>query len=147
MSGRPKIKVYEYQKDGKFVKAYDCINDARREYWPNDRGQRPLFKNGTYVYDFVKLPNGNILLQNRMYRDHIKKMIKRSESPWIDESNDNRYIQVLNMDGEQIATFKNIRIAGKMTNISDKTIYQSLNNNKGCIGKNGLLFKYKNINE
>lgn len=146
MSGRPKIKVYEYQQDGKFVETYECMNDARRKYWPADKGQRPLFKNGNYTYDFVKLPNGNVLVQNRVGRDNIKVMIKRANSPWIDESHDNKYIQVLNMDKKVIATFKNIRIASTMTNISQATIHHSLNDSKGCIGKSGLLFQYKKFN-
>lgn len=138
MAGREKIKIFEYSKDGKFLKEYESISELRNKYFSNDRGKRPLIRKNEYS----TLPNGNYISTYRLGRDKIEFLNRRSKSKFINIKKSNSIIECYNLDNIKIATFVDINIASKLTNIPLTTIYHQLNNGKGT-PKKDLIFKYR----
>lgn len=152
MSGRPKNKVYHYTEDGKFIKTFECENDVRKEYYSKDRGQRPLFirRSGTgvgnkvYYYNdtTITLPDGTIASKERIGRDGVFNYIKKSNSSYVGIADTERVINVSNLDGKVIATFKGLYVASLMTGIPKGTIHHQIN--KGTkSSQSDLIFRYK----
>lgn len=140
MSGRPKQRVYEYSKDGKFLGTYESQAEARGKYYPNDIGKRPLFE----YDDYHILNNENVLCRERLGRTGIKRLYKRLNNQFI--TDETEPIKVINLDNEVIARFKNIRIAYRITNVPYGTIHSQLNSKKKVdpyFTKEGLLFRYE----
>lgn len=150
MSGRPKQKRYEYNQEGKFIREYECENDIRKEYYSQDKGKRPLFgttrtnyKGKTYSYTYLYhiLKNNNIIVKERIGRIGIKNLLRHINNDFVNISNKKK-INVINLDNEIIASFVNINIASKMTNIPLSTIHSQLTKSKGFSTDRGLIFKY-----
>ena len=43
MSGKPPIKIYEYDNKGCFIRQFETLADARKHHYSDDKGLRPLF--------------------------------------------------------------------------------------------------------
>ena len=137
MSGRPKQNVFQYDTNGKFIKSYECINDARKRYYFNDKGKRPMFTEK----DYHVLPDNTYLVTERIGRDAIKLLVKKSKSEFI-KINEEKTIKLFNLDNREIARFASISIAHKLTNIPISTIFHQVNDGKGFT-KTDLIFKYE----
>lgn len=141
MSGREKIKVFQYNRVGRFIRSYQSISEVRDLYYPDTVGKYPMFvKNEEYHL----LPDDTIVVKHRIYRDDVVKMFYRMDNPLIFTENDIDPIDVFNMDGDLIATFINPRTASILTGFSDASIYSSLNRRTGMnMPKNRFRISFK----
>lgn len=151
MSGRPKIKVYEYTVEGDYLKTWDCIDDARKTHYPKEIGKRPLFIKDIEGYKFHLTKSNTILLLERPGREMIQNLyrIYRSKLCNFSKSKDSdKAVQMFNLKGELIAEFKNLQVAREILNskYSHHTAYNHLKGRKGkgtfslCVD---YYFKYK----
>lgn len=141
MSGREKIKVYQYDREGKFLASYQSLAEVRATYYSEVKGKLPLFRNEA---DYHLLPDNSILFKTRTYRDDVVTMIHRIENLLIFKKEDVRPVDVFNMDGEWIATFVNMKVAVILTGIPYHKIYCYLNRKTGDkLPKNKLRIHFK----
>lgn len=141
MSGRERIVTYQYDRKGKFIAKYNSLAEVRSTYYPYIIGKYPIFAR---IKDYHLLPDGTILLKYRMYRDYVVRLFNRIENPLIFNESDINPIEVLNMDGDVIASFINTKAISVLTGISDKSIWHSLNRNEGKnIPRNKLKISFR----
>ena len=143
MSGRPKNRVYQYDKDGMFLQTFECENDIRKKYYQTDKGKRPLFTNTTkYVnIKYHILPDETLLFKERIGRTGVKEFNKRLNDEFLKLSTKNKTVRVFNLDNKEIARFINMNIASKMTGIPIGTIHHSLYDGKQKFSHRNLIFK------
>lgn len=139
-----KKKVYQYTEKGKFLKQWDCKRDIVLHYFPQYNGNRPVLRDNDVEY--LKQDN-TVISANRIGRDKVLEFVKRKFNSYVDRpkgggATSNRGVEVLNMDNEVIATFKDYDIAHKMLNIHKGTLFNRLHKAKR-FGLDGLLFKLK----
>ena len=79
MSGRPKQKVYQYDSKGKYIKTWECKRDVIREYYPNDKGIRPLLDRN--ITEVLKKDNTVISL-SKIGRVGTLEFLKR-KNRWL----------------------------------------------------------------
>lgn len=136
MSGRPKQKVYVYNFDGSVYKNYNCLNDLRKEFYPEAKGIIPLFKRHNslkkenVIKDYVILPNDKIAFLQRVGRIIVRDTVKKYKSELLILSRPfpkDREVKAFNLNHELIATFKNVRIASKLLNIEPSIIHTQVN--------------------
>lgn len=141
-AGKEKVKLYHYDKNGKFLKEYESQAELRNKYYSNIKGKRPLFRTKRSEYNYDILPDGSFYSTYRIGRDKLLQYEKIINSKFVDTLHrDDKIVIVYNILGLEIARFKNMQIASLMTNIRVSHIY------KDCIhGKNKqlkeLTFKY-----
>lgn len=139
MSGRPKIKIHQYDKDGKKIKMWEHMQALKNHYFKG--AKYPMFVRNDVYHE---LPDGTYACKEAIGRDKLMKVIKINNSQFIDkERSTDKKVEVYNLLNEKIAEFKNIRIAVKMTGISQATIHHQVNNGKNKGLHNDFLFKYK----
>ena len=146
MSGRKKQKVFRYTKDGIYLKTYDCINDFRKELYPEDIAPRPIFNHKVLGKDYHIARDDSMSFKSRTYRDDVKYLRAIVDSPYCKSIDKSKPIEVLNIKQEIIAEFKNLRLLTKlMPHISYATINNQLNRNtvRERHSALGLIFRYK----
>lgn len=152
MSGRPKEKVHIYDLDCKYIRTFDCINDFRKHYWPEDIGKRPLFIKQELGHDYQVIEEAEIIaLKTRPGREAIRLIlaIENSEYCKKQDQEDNIPVQVFNLRGDLIAEFASQRLVSKMMAISPIRVSNHLNNSKRNktraqkVMPGGLIFRYK----
>ena len=136
MSGRPKQKTFQYDKEGKFIRAYECLADVRKRYYYNDGGVRPMFVNK----DYELLPDNTYLVKERIGRKGITLLDKIINSKYTFKNK--KLVSLINVKNEEIAIFANIHIAHRLTQIPYSTIYNQLNESKNSKHLD-LRFQYK----
>jgi len=139
-----KKKVYQYTKEGKFLKQWDCKRELVLHYFPQYNGNHPVLRNNDVEY--LKQDN-TVIAITRIGRDRVLEFVKRKLNPYVNRPKgggeiSDKGVEVLNMDNEVIATFKDYDIAYKMLNIPKGTLFNRLQKAKR-FGKDGLLFKLK----
>lgn len=149
--GKPKKQVFEYDKDGVFIKKYESLTELRNEYYSEDVGVRPIFNKKILGFDFHITPKNTIILSDRPYRENIKFLYRVYSSELCNTNknkNSNKPIQMFNLKNEFIAEFSNMVMAKIL--LKDKfnfaTIYSQLidrkeEGTKGIVGD--YYFKYK----
>lgn len=137
MSGRPKLKVHEYDLSGKFIKTFLSQADFRAEYYDTDLGKRPLFQEQDFIILFDR-----VFTCDKIGRKAVQYIVKRNGNVFLSLGNSPREIECLNMDNVIIASFASIKIAGDLTKIPFGTIYSSVTVGRKH-GVEGLLFRYK----
>jgi hypothetical protein len=161
MSGRPKQSLFVYNLDGTYREAFYSKNDFRRQYFPDDKGPRPILCNSERLT--TKRLNNElitysvhkdfIIFDQRVYRDDIVFLLEIHFSEFCKKSDKVEEIEVLNIKQEVIATVKNFRLLSKLfPHISMGTMHSQLNNppslksNTKSYSKSGLFFRYKPTN-
>jgi hypothetical protein len=126
MSGRPPIKVYQYDENGKYIQSYNCTNDARSKYYGN--AAYPMFRDQRSD-KLHKLPDNTYLCRTRLGRDNVKFEVARMHNDFslfgLKELNEP--MQILNLDGVVIAEFRNVYLASKLLNIPTTRLTQMSN--------------------
>ena len=141
MSGREKIETYQYDRKGKYIAKYNSLAEVRSKYYPDIIGKYPIFAR---IKNYHILPDDTILLKDRTYRDYVVRLFHRIENPLIFKESDIRPVEVLNMDGDVIATFINPQAASILTGISDHNMWSFLNRNEGKnIPRNKLKISFR----
>jgi hypothetical protein len=125
-AGRPKIEVYQYDKDGKFIKRWDCINDVRQVYYEGTR--HPMFlQNRPYHV----LPDETMLVKERIGRKEVFRLYERINNPLVVPEHKLKPVEILNIDGHVVAAFANIKVLLTLTDIKPATVYNHLTKLKG----------------
>lgn len=152
MPGRKPKKVFVYNEDGSYICTFLNINEFRTVYFPKDVGKRPLFINKVRDIPYEHIRDASVIAYlERVYRDDTiyNLAIINSEFCKKQDKEDNRAVQVFNLENELIAEFKNARLCKKlMTNINQSTISRQLkSDHKNKVNHSELKFKYKDNNE
>ena len=147
-SGHEKQKLYLYNADGAFNKEYESKASFLRDCFPNDKSKRPLFReqNGfRSKNNYEKLFNGNFIASWKIGRENIRKFETIANCPFCQKQNKDKVIIVYNMLNEEIAKFKNLDTATRLSGIDRCTIHSQCNRSKNVkiITKTGLRFKYE----
>jgi len=126
--GRERIKVYQYDHNGKYIRSYETIAEARDDHYADVNGVYPMFRdNATYHL----LPNNTILFKERTYRDQVVRTLRRIANPLVIKNDkDIKPFVVYNIDNEPIATFVNINTAVILTGMSYASIMSMLTKKK-----------------
>lgn len=138
MSGRDKIKVFQYDKEGKYLKTFESLAEIQKLYF---KGKQPLF-----VYEEIMLLSDNTYIcKERIGRDKLLQYLKRKENKLLVKERENKPIIVYNWDKIQIAEFYNIRIAAELLNIPSGSIHSIMKNTMNFIPSNklGIYIKFK----
>ena len=128
MSGRAKIKCYQYDFSGKYIQSWDSIAGVRDRYYGNVVGKYPIFRDNS---SYHILPDDTIILKERIGRDNIRRLIARLNNPLIIDDNNLDQINILNMDGKVVATFANENIARELTAMTRSQMYSYRNRKTG----------------
>ena len=143
MSGRPKVKRYQYDKKGNFLQEFESESAVRKQYYSTDKGKRPIFGNYPYQKEYVILPDGTYLTKERIGRVGIRDINKRINNEFLNISNDDKKVKATNLDNKVVATFANINLAAKMTNIPLGTIHNQVTRGINKFSHRGLIFTYE----
>ena len=156
MSGRPKQQIYMYGLNGKYIGKFDSKSDFRKAYFPDDIGARPLLTMKerivtpriNEVVNYHIIDDETVIFDRRVYRDDIRLLVKIHYSEYCKKSDSKHEtpIEVLNLKGEVIATYRNLRILTKLLpHIPTGTIHSQLEKRTGCKSytSTGLFFRYK----
>lgn len=128
LRGRPRIKVYQYNRKGEYIQSWDAIADVRQKYYDEKyEGKFPIFPNNL---DYHVLPDDTMLLKERLGRKAITHLFNRLENPLIFKGSQIKPVEVLNMDGDVVATFINPKALKVFTGLTDSMIWCYLNKNE-----------------
>lgn len=108
MAGRAPIKVYLYDKTGKFVNQFDNSKSfalaigENTNYLSNNKGK-----------SIGLTRNGFVFSKSKVGRESIKDFVRIQESPFVMKNNvkESPKVNVYNLKGEKVITFKNEYIA------------------------------------
>lgn len=117
MSGRPKIKVYLYNGKGAYLRSYNSVSDFRFDYFPDDKGKRPILIYKELGIEYYYNKDLDIILMTvRPGREKIKLIVAIHNSDLCKKQDDDDQIpvQILNLRGEMIAEFKSQRLLTKL---------------------------------
>lgn len=141
MAGRPKTPMYEYTREGNFVKKYESKQEVFDLYYEGKK--RPLCN--ARKFNFAELPNDNLLFEKRIYRDDIVNLLKALSSKFVTNEK-SEPIAAYNLLGEKVASFRSLYMASLITGIPISTIRNHLMPNKKFRKHTRtveLLFKYE----
>ena len=147
--GREKIKIYEYTKEGNYIRMYSDMSECRKLCFSEIKGKVPIlrFKNLGIKYGFTK--DDNFLFKQRVNRDDVVFLNRVIESEYCSNiiTKDQKIVQVYNLERILLLEARNINVLSKITNINKSTIYRQLNykpeEKQTRIYPSGLIFKYK----
>ena len=151
MSGRPRHEIYEYSFEGKYLGNYSSIAEARRKFYPEDIGTRPMFVKRVLNHEYEITPENTILFKERVYRDDIVFLVKIVHCKYCNYNKNvhsDKPVQVYNIKGELLAEFANITIAQlMMPHIPAGTVYSQVCTSKGVKrhshAEENLIFKFR----
>jgi len=145
MSGRPKQEIYLYDSDGKYLRKFESSSEFCRTFQFDDN----LFSRLDGVFEFEDL---RVAATYRIGREGIEAWRRYKKSVYtkkyvgrkIAETvlNNNKIgnpLELINLDGEVIATFKNFYFAKKLLKMTDSSVPNTKNFNE-----DGLKFRYVN---
>lgn len=139
MAGREKIKVYEYELRGKLFKIHNSLVECCEDLFGTDGTNRPIFQ----YKDFYLSNRNTILFKEKKRRDEVFFIVEKEKNPMI-LSNEDKKIELVNMENEVIATFANIKICSLITGDLIGTILNSINYRKtNSIPKNKYRTYYR----
>ena len=144
MSGKTPIEIYEYDEKGQYIRKFNSMSDCRREYFSHIQGKIPILRFEKLGTIFGLTPSGNYLFNFRPGRKIIKNIHKVHTSEFCTDyiTNDNKIIQVFNLEGKLLLEARNLNIIEKLTKIPRETARHQLKNNKGY-AKEEFVIKYK----
>ena len=145
--GRKRQKVYQYDKEGKFIRSYETIADARKEFYNDVNGVYPMFRDGA---DYHILPDDTVLVKERIGREGIVHMLNVINNPLVYEEDDVKPFTIYNISGEPVASFINIKAATVLTDMTYQQIYNHLNYKRKDnvpVNKLKITIKYDDIEE
>jgi hypothetical protein len=131
MSGRPRIKVYEYDFKGRYLGYYESMAEARKNHYPSDIAIRPMFLKKELGVEYQITPNDTILFKQRVYRDDVVYIVKIENSKlcnicaYKDEP-----VEMLNIKNEVIAVFPNCNVATIILPDLSHKIYHDINHKR-----------------
>ena len=149
MSGRPQIKVFEYDEKGTHIQTFKNMSLCREHHFPEIKGKIPILRFKRMDIEYGKTIEGNYIVKERLGRSRIKLLARIDQSSYCTDLiiKRNRPIQVFNLEGVLLFEARNLNILCKLTNIPQGTISQQLSYGVLGIPKGEFLFKYKEESE
>lgn len=139
MSGKPKVKIYQYSSEFKYMRSYESQSEVFNKYYDGKKGD--LFQNKQYK----ELPDGTFVSWYKIGREGLRRHTRIDNCPFCTKNITDRSFSAYNLKGEKIATFSSIRVFQHMTNIPINTVYNSLTKGKGFAQKKNLIYKWDDI--
>jgi hypothetical protein len=146
---RQKEKVYQYDKNGKFIKEWESQTEVRNKYYSDAIGKYPIFRKDSKGSKITSknisiLPDETLISSERIGRIGVMEFLKRYNNPYINRSiRSGKYaksrINVYDLDNNKIAEFKDIDIASKITGEPYNTIYNRVSTK--TYANNGLRYE------
>ena len=142
--GRKKVKIYEYNPEGGFIKSYENMSVCREILFSEKRGKYPILRLKIGETEFGKTPSGNYLFKERLGRAAVKMLHKIDKSEYCSDliRNDSTPIGVYNLEGVLLIMARNINILDKMLNLPKMTAYHQLKRGLKGKTKGEFIFKY-----
>ena len=145
MSGRPQIKVFEYDEKGTHIQTFKNMSLCREHHFPEIKGKMPILRFKRMDIEYGKTIEGNYIVKERLGRSKARTLARIDQSIYCTDLiiKRNRPIQVFNLEGILLLEARNLNILCKLTNLPQGTISQQLS--LGVLGtpKGEFLFKYK----
>lgn len=142
-SGKEKIKIYHYDKEGNFIKQFESLVKLREEYFPQDIGKRPLFNSIKWnKFQYDTLEDGTHYSNYRIGREKLLKFEKMYNSNLCMKNDFKKPVVMYNLLHEPIATFNNEYIAAEATKIPVNRVQYDCKNCKQR-PKKDFYFKYQ----
>lgn len=149
MSGRPQIKVFEYDEKGTHIQTFKNMSLCREHHFPEVKGKIPILRFKRMDIEYGKTVNGNYIVKERLGRARVRLLARIDQSPYCTDLiiKRDRPIQVFNLEGILLFEARNLNILCKLTNIPQGTISQQLSYGVLGVPKGEFLFKYKEESE
>jgi hypothetical protein len=147
---RQKIKVYQYDKQGKYLRTYDSMREVTMKYFNNPH--YPLFENKIHIGGEIKkriydiLPDDTYVVKKRIGRDKLLMEVKIDNDIYCKTYKADKPVEVFNLLGQKVAEFANIRVAESLTNIDRSTLdsrLKSVNKKVNKLNSDHLEYRYK----
>lgn len=142
-SGREKVKMYQYDSKGKYLRSYESLQEVRDEYYSLDKGKKPLLLRG---YKYGVLPDDTYISNYKIGRDELLRQERVRNCPFCHKDKRSKKFSVYNLVGERIAGFSSIFVASKLLDVPHVVIHTRLNSRasvrKSLPQKDNLIFKY-----
>lgn len=145
MSGRPQIKVFEYDEKGTHIQTFKNMSLCREHHFPEIKGKIPILRFKRMDIEYGKTIEGNYIVKERLGRAKARILARIDQSIYCTDLiiKRNRPIQVFNLEGVLLFEARNLNILCKLTNLPQGTISQQLSYGVLGIPKGEFLFKYK----
>ena len=149
MSGRPQIKVFEYDEKGTHIQTFKNMSLCREHHFPEIKGKIPILRFKRMDIEYGKTIEGNYIVKERLGRAKARILARIDQSIYCTDLiiKRNRPIQVFNLEGILLFEARNLNILCKLTSIPQGTISQQLSYGVLGIPKGEFLFKYKEESE
>jgi len=136
MAGRTAKKVYLYNKEGGFERVFESISDFARTYNVEDN----IFSTSDrrWKHEVYEFADGSIAAIYKIGRKGIEEYRRYKNSPYtkhsrgrniaetvLEKTDRNKFIEVRNLDGELIATFKNSFFLKKLMQLGREPGYKN----------------------
>lgn len=136
MSGRPKLKMYQYSSEGLYMRSYETQMEIFDKYYDGKKGE--LFMNKQYR----ELPDGTYVSWYRIGQKGLQRQIRIDNDIYCKHYKDDRPLSVYNILGEKIASFNSIRTCANMTGIRYSNIHTALKKPGSQVSRSPFKFEY-----
>ena len=145
MSGRAPIKIFEYDRDGKYIRTFQNMTLCRDFHFSDIDGKIPILRFKRVGIDYGLTKEGNYLVKERLGKQRLKYIRRLHESEYCTDLITKRHkiIQMFNLEGVLLLEARNLNVLVKLTNIPQGTISQQLNHGVQSVPKGEFLFRYK----
>ena len=145
MSGKAPIKIFEYDRDGKYIRTFQNMTLCRDFHFSDIDGKIPILRFKRVGIDYGLTKEGNYLVKERLGRQRLKYLKRLHESEYCTDLITKRHkiIQVFNLEGVLLLEARNLIVLTKLINILHGTISQQLNHGVQSVPKGEFLFRYK----
>ena len=145
MSGKAPIKIFEYDRDGKYIRTFQNMTLCRDFHFSDIDGKIPILRFKRVGIDYGLTKEGNYLVKERLGKQRLKYIRRLHESEYCTDliTRRHRIIQVFNLEGVLLLEARNLNVLTKLTNILQGTISQQLSRGILRIPKGEFIFKYK----
>ena len=145
MAGRVPIKIFEYDRDGKYIRTFQNMTLCRDFHFSDIDGKIPILRFKRVGIDYGLTKEGNYLVKERLGKQRLKYIRRLHESEYCTDLITKRHkiIQVFNLEGILLLEARNLIVLTKLTNIPQTTISQQLSRGVQSIPKGEFLIKYK----
>ena len=145
MSGRAPIKIFEYDRDGKYIRTFQNMTLCRDFHFSDIDGKIPILRFKRVGIDYGLTKEGNYLVKERLGKQRLKYIRRLHESEYCTDLITKRHkiVQMFNLEGVLLLEARNLNVLAKLTNILHGTISQQLNHGVQRVPKGEFLFRYK----
>ena len=145
MSGKPEIKIFEYDENGTHIETFKNMTKCREKHFSELKGKMPILRFKRLDIEYGLTPEGNYLVKERLGKKRARLLARLDQSIYCTDLiiKRNNPIKVFNLEGVFLMEARNLNILNKLTNIPQETISQQLIRGLKGYSKGEFIFKYK----